>query len=1451
MQIQNLPRATPVQATVVEPTPSTPPAPRFSHEHAALKSNEPAAPKDGIDAYAARQVKLAHSPRHALMQRSAHESFFPSITQVAPQELAARQRQAAMERVSRLIAQQQAPGARPVEQAPSVADMAAHCADGDSQLAVLTAKMMMELKQGDAIDSRLLENIPGHSTFGLWWKHLTNAFNSVALRQWAQQQNLDITTLRFDPANQTLTGKVNGAEQTFAVSEFAHTFAQLFDALTPLVTAANVLVPDRKPLLIGYPGSSSAAPFELVFTFYGGNLDDIGTQRAVDLADDMTRNRAFPVIAQSPQRSATALKDQHVKLGNSNDRHALADRLAAALDGKPIGQTYINVDPNSSHEPKGLQTTRQFILDNGWNVPQNQADLANLLLALRTPLAQSPPLGNLWGFLSTPLGLSAAQRRQITQLVNDYPGAGEGLFKLLSPSADSAAADAGQNLERLLMSEEAQALGLAVQTALKVIPSPTSIRQCILTALVLDVDAAAGETRNSIAGYDFMHTDNWGLTASELLAKFTRFLSDNTRVTPAAAPTAAHLLLAGMAPHLLVQQLPAELICGTPAWALFCTAVNRIEQVAPGAASGMTYQQVMDFQKIAPISKTEEVYAVRAQMNPVIDWGIINAVIPRHENDQYTPEQAQRCLAHLREQQRETNDAARFLAQTPPTRRAMALANLKARFGDDIDYEASILRKPNNSTAQDRWASIVELYEAGQLADNAWELDRPGVPFERIRQQAHELPDINAQFSEKIAVDYQSRRTHTIATVKNLLSWQRMEDRIPLDLGDLSYYSVRESDTSAWENFNAKTGRKGSHGLLIRSRYDGNVYDYAMFPDIPLLKRISGLPDPMPTGGTNAAFGKIYDGKDEGTHNLPLDFTAFSSVAMPRDNVRSDVIVDPVTPETRINGELVNDSDTVFVIGHKKPNMATGYFGERFQSIATTVVDSHFLRKEQYEAAQRGHNAFETADMTFGQRLNFLARMVPGVTSVEDVIEGNYVEAGKDLFIDAAGLFLGELGGKVWTLGAEAFEHGAVGAITSESQGAAGAAVDASRTLIANNAVEGAQTTAIKDLTAANTSKSVGAISRMQNGQLVQDAGEAFLSADSADGSIIRSGTGERINVSAQLEDGEWYAYDAKSQTTYGPALDGFVPESKQRNLKGIFDFYSPAQVDDELTEKFQAKVIQAKFGDEAAFQNGYRNIKPENIPGYDPTMGQFRIKQLIAESRFTPEQVGSLIRHRERLIVNSARIDAEIFSREMDAAGGTIRGMPQSFYLSVATHDIDGECAALSNAMALALLEGRENQLFDNLALVIADPDADEAKKFIETLKALQFHSKNEGKFHATGLNAPVYYQAIVSELSTATTSKTLMISSKDHAMFAGVRVDPADASKKSWYFYDPNYGLANFPTQAAMEKGLESSLKSGHAHYGNFFTGPQYKVSVFNQAEMAERKVDIERVRSLSLPL
>lgn len=1284
-------------------------------------------------------------------------------------------------------------------------------ASAESALAAATHRAMREVKNNPTQASmKMIGPIPAASLFGQWRSYLDKAIKARGFIEWAEKHKVDLTSLRFDPNREALIGKVNGVDQRFSAADFAKNYPEHFDVLAPVLNAARVFATPGRPITLS-DASTTNAPLEWVGRFYGITTHPRSQafERSMTQLESMKK---FPRNPDHPEQMVNWLNQQKTALGDSNDRYALISQLKHGNIDNDDTTRFI-VDPGSSHRPKGVTTVQKFLTDQGWYEAKSAAQVDNLLQALQTPLPQAPTLGNNCGFLASALPLSKAQREAVSTFVKQAISPHPNLLSHLSAQVPKLSSSPAQALDQLLSSDSALELATNLQTEMKGAVTSTSLKQWLLTALVLELDPEAGTSRNSLAGFDLMHKDNWGLGTDKIRELFNNHLTTNRKIPANLAPVAAHLLMTGAAPHLLVNDVPSTVTLGSTDWVSFMTAVNRIELNAPGAASGMTFGQVMNLHRISPISERESQLHSVAQMNPVLDWAIVNGHIVRNDKDEYTLEQLASSQEKLKKQNDDISSARHYLSNfNPPSRREMALSELREKWGTDTHYERPYLTEmvgPFGMFSNTR-ASIVDVYEAGRLGESwRWESTR-GPDFDALRARASELPDINAKFNQAFEEDFALRRTHTISLFKNMFSQLPLADRDIVNNGSATILQVKGTGS----------------GILMQFTHKEQSRTFAIYPAY-------GKIVPVPNIEQRAPYGQ--------TTEETVDTAAFKTNAEPKPDIKSKVLITRLDQNSLVDPDHFAHGRRPLYAENDKTDLSS-YDGTRIQHLAEVLVDSVYLNKAAALATQRGlnnavENGLELSDY-FQKGLRFL----PGGSSLVDIYHGEYAEAVKDLGVDIAIYVFTEGVGKLCNVA---------------KSGAAWAAAKAAAKFVERFGIEETESIVLQDLTTTGAEKAFSSVSQMQGGQYTKPIGEAFVpTADMVDGTVRNGDTSALVKLTAIFQDGEWYAYNPKTMAADGPALKGFVPESNQRNVNGLFDFFSNAEPDPDMPARFEMNVVNSQLRDEQAFKAGYNSLKPETIPGYRSDMGKDRIRQLIADTPLSAEQVGSLVRQRERLIIADSRINIETFNREVEGAGGTSRGMSQGYYLALTQPGSDGECAALSNTMALALSEGTENTLIDNVHMAMANPKSAGGSKFISELSALQANVDRQSTFQTGTSGVLMPYKDIGTTLGNAETSKTLLIGAKDHGMLAGVRVDPADASKKSWFYYDPNYGLATFNSETSMKAGLEKTLNSGKVgkglnHFGNAFTGPKYNVGVFDINAMAQRRFDIARVRDLTRPI
>lgn len=1006
-------------------------------------------------------------------------------------------------------------------------------AKAEHELAIAVNRVMLELKADPAkATAKMIDSIPTNSLFGQSLAYLSKALNARGYSDWRQQNNLAVT-------GATWYAPKDEANLRASEAEFAKQFPEHFDVMNPVNAAAAPFAAGTKPVELKY-GTASSVPFEWLCNFYGISTDPSSEKFAQQL-ELIGRTQQLPNRPESPESTVNRLQRQRTALGNSNDRYALINLLKKGNTGDTTARFVVS--PDSSHQPKSVTTVQQFIADQGWFIPQSKAESDNLLAALQTPLPESPPLGNYWGFLSTPLALSTEQRGAVTQYIKKNIGSEKSLLAYLGTAVPQLSNDPAKALEQLLRTDEAQALAANLQTQMKGAPTTTSPEQWLLTALVLELDATAGTRRNTVAGFDFTQSGNWGLEAHSIRERFNQHLISDRQVPANLAPAAARLLMAGTAPHLLVKDMPSLAFFSSIEWVAFATAVNRIEWKAPGAAANMTFQQVMDFHKIRPISAPEVRLETLAQANPVRDWATASNPDTHNETAEYTPERHRISQEKLDKQISETSDAINYLRSVePPNRRDMALKALREKFGTGIDYErADLWESFLGGTFSGLNASIVEVYEAGRLGER-WTSPRPELDVATLRAGAHELPDINAQFNEAIEKDHALRRQHNVTLFKDMLSKLPLADRDSLVNGSVKVFQVKGD----------------GNGILLTSNYQGIDRTFAIYPALRKIVKVPDIDRSIPEGTIGPQ---------------TLDAAAFKNGAEPKPGVKSNVAITRIDETDFI---VPKDDPTTgirtLLLPYSTTQDASNYDSARTQYLSKLLVDSIYLNKANFIAGHtdqrrnRVENGVEPIDALKG-----ILRVIPGGSSVLDIIEGKYAQALVDLVIDIVMFVATEGVGKLWTLA---------------KSGASWAGAKVSAGLAERFAAKETESIALRDITTTSAQESLPSLSRMQGQHIAEQT------ADMANGSVARSGPQAQVKVTAVMREGNWYAYDAEAGAAYGPALEGFRADASIGLTPEILPDGTSIRVPDRLLPE-DAQVIN---------RSTYSDVKIGNkVYRYDP----------------------------------------------------------------------------------------------------------------------------------------------------------------------------------------------------------------------------------------------------------
>lgn len=978
----------------------------------------------------------------------------------------------------------------------------------------------------NAIERTLVTDIPKDSTFGQWWQLYRDSFETPQFQAWAKASDADISTLRISLGYRQVYGTFGGRDD-----DSVHDSYNGGSEALASVRAASVVASLSKHSFVrspvGYPENS--APLNVVAAFFHNGVVDQTQERATSTADEIDNNPDL-FIRGSKGASLTedSLKAQQLAIGNLHDKYNVTQRLIEvekAFAGGGVNalstlfdNTIMPVHPNSSfgqhHAERAGQpvSLKQFIQGSGLSVPKNREQLSNLREVLGSPQLNSPEQGNYWRVLAQPL-LSSTQRAQVAAANSEALGSSKYGIVDLFGGYDRSLGSRGpvRTLELLLSSEKAHAVGEALRKKLGGKSTATSTADWAAAAMVLYLDPAAGTQRNRVAGYALDKESNWGLTPQSIVSGLTQHLVNQGKVSERLAPAASRLLLAGMAPAFLVAELPSTLVYGSHAWFSFSVAVARIEKMAPGASQSMTYKEVMKFGHTQPISVSEHDMQAGAQRDAIVDWGIINGFITKRSDNVYSSGDIELARGRFNQQRAELATASDAQQAAIASRKGLALAQLKAALGNDIDFEKKSIkhdssfslvewvrtRGVSNSVLTDKANarySILELYLSDQLnqPELKWESVDPKIPFDRVKAAATSLPNIEQLYQTKVDSYSAGLKNSVALNIRNLIARLPLEDRKNFEFGTPDLYAVRGGDS----------------GLIVRTRRTSPPTDYELFPSQKMLRKYVGLPDPLPSS-------------DSGGHAFLLDFDAYKNGGRPQAGKTSvNLILDRV-PVSGVTGTGVTSADEPANSG----SVPRSFFTQHTKSLANAAAGFFVARFEAVKETSKAAKDDEQKLKTDKSLKDTLIRMIPLVAAAQDAKAGNYGEAAVDLAFDAFGFLAPEL--KLIEAGGSALAK--LGSREVES--------------LASSGAKGEVASSVKLGDGAGELSSVGHGINRQHILGPEALSQLVQRGDVAVGSV-KAGT-ESVAVLAQYDQAaqKWYAYDARAGKPYGAPLSDFTPE--------------------------------------------------------------------------------------------------------------------------------------------------------------------------------------------------------------------------------------------------------------------------------------------------------------------
>ena len=1019
--------------------------------------------------------------------------------------------------------------------APPQEEQVATRTNGDSELALQYALALNLAGRRTNVDD--FDHIPPHSTFGQWWRHLHNAFQSPDVQQWMKTLGVDTTSIKIDAK----TGQISFyLEHSHDPLRMLHTLGlddSQWAALSgPILRAASV-IEGEFPFAPPVNSPDAPVPWYLVGRFYQEpqNLTPPDMLTRADEINHQTHNfkpldpDRFADKIQS--RSEETLQEQKAALGDIHNLHQASvalRRLAMALEGggkksediqTELGQP-LPLSADSTYRPTGIgapneASLQQFLQDHGWNIPTTLDQLENLASAILAPNFKPATHGNLGGALTWPEPLGHNDKARLRTFIS------EGRFGDLSlkpfknvldyllngrPVSAEEQLNPRQLIDSLVSSPRGTELGEAIQATFEARSVKGSATDWLLAALgVGKYPDSGGET--SIEGYTLVSAHNSHKSPSAVVKEVeAHLLAGGLASSAQTASVQTYIMFASRAPQFLVKGIQKDLTVGSHSWVSFAPAVARLEAKAPGATARMDYLQIMLAASTAPISNEEHQVEYAAQNEAIKTWAAANG-LGYPTTDTALSEVRKAYDQHISEM----SEAAALPNPTKPTTNAIALGHLKKTFPnlDPALFEEKCITSQPSTPLYPGPYSLLDLYIDGRAlrspppdsdigAPGAWVSSSDKIDLNDLLPKLKRLPDPIKQFNEDFRTFSDAVKKATSAQLKVLISKLPLEDRQNLEFGDIVVRKEVDYDNPS------QPLRTEEGVLLVETRRTVNGQPSVMTYAIDRLK-----------GTVTRRPGKVYK-EHQPTHNL------YSARGKRYDRIK---------PGGEYPAGITDERKSATGVPKSIASARTQYL------VDAMVEDMELPALGAYS---RGTTTFQTEHRTTEAIREIILGLIPFRSAIKNFSEGKLSEGAVDLAFDIFGFVVGvgiaAKAAKVSFAGASALSKAAqvfkiVGRAAAGALNPLGGIDD-----LALSAARGVKFVAGKAHKGVNYLRGAH-----RNINLL----ELAKKADIAEGTFKAANSARSTKVLAKFDEAtqKWYALDPRTKQAYGKPLENFVPD--------------------------------------------------------------------------------------------------------------------------------------------------------------------------------------------------------------------------------------------------------------------------------------------------------------------
>lgn len=591
--------------------------------------------------------------------------------------------------------------------------------------------------------------------------------------------------------------------------------------------------------------------------------------------------------------------------------------------------------------------------------------------------------GDFGGALSWPVPLSVAEqklaRAHISKYVESGIKPGFGILDYLNsdqPLSTESLQDPAAALEALITGARGQALGLVVQTHLNGISTDVSISEYALAAVHWLLDPASMENtlRNQVAGFDLATEKHWGKCASVVFDDLRAHLIAESLISPAMAGLATYALLLRKAAVFLIKDIPDSVKYGTTAWFNLAVAAATIDAQSPGKLANMTFAQVMVSAQSAAL--LDPVVTRQAHASALVDWGVVNGVLERAADERYSNEKLDYAKTAFNQQLADRLETSTLLNSQIPSRKEIALAKLREKFGDNVPFEERVfeLADPLQTIAYSLFLgtgpvskySLLDMAMIGGPPYYQWKTDDPRLkPLIGAVNATLEfgVPDT---FKTEFGSAVRNLKKVADGSVRHLISQLPLKDRENLEYGKVDFYQQKTYRLST--GFVGKNHLSTSPALILR--VERGVEKKLSIYRMDLSRSMIDKTDIDPATA-----------QDEYDLNIPsIQYTT-----------------EPFhVAETTAAAQLKQK---------QSPNELPpqSYRSRRTTAIASAFVEHLDLDSQNILKAAEGITTKDREDAAVEAARDFVLNLIPFKSSITNFVNGNHVDGAVDLFLDLLG----------------------------------------------------------------------------------------------------------------------------------------------------------------------------------------------------------------------------------------------------------------------------------------------------------------------------------------------------------------------------------------------------------------------------------------------------------------